>query len=122
MRLKVDQKWVATAGIAVGGALTALASSDAVDPKIAGYAAIGVLILSVLGVYCAPNKKQEGEAFALGVTHGATLASIPKVEAKPQEPPAAIEPTGKPQPMPDAPAYMQPIQPPQANPYGLPWL
>lgn len=70
----IDQKWVATAGVAVGGALAALAASDTVPPQVAAYAAAAVLILGMFGVHLAPNKKQEAKAADAAV---AALSSSP---------------------------------------------
>ncbi len=64
MSIKLDQKWIATIGVGLGGALAALAGSDTVSPQIAAYAGAGLLILGMLGLYHAPSQKQREQAVA----------------------------------------------------------
>ncbi len=82
MAINFDQRWIVTAGVAAGGALAALAASDAVPPQVAAYSAIGVLLLSMFGVHAAPAPEKKV------LRQSDQILFHPKDEPAPPEPPA----------------------------------
>ncbi len=92
MAFKIDQKVWSTIGIAAAGALGALAASNTIDPKIAAFAGVAVIVLGSLGVHIVPVPQARQEAIIAGA-------------APPQTPPPAAAPP----------------PPVKGNPYDMPW-